>query len=204
MTRTLTWALRAVALFLLAILALGALAGAKTLGWLSPLGIESEAKDSQVVQAIERTQEVSLVSLGIQGIKQESRSATVLGKSIPGTGEKVFLQYSFTAKLGVDGSKVRVQETGESRYTISVPEFIFIGNAEPKFEVAVEDGGLLSWATADVDKVEMINEILDGEAQQAHIASNEELLKEQTQTFYKTLISSVDPAAQTTFEFRSK
>ena len=139
-------------------LALGVFAVAKDRGWLSPLGIESESHDSQVIQAIKRTQEVSLLSLGIQGITQEERSAKIFGKSVPGTEEKVFLQYNFDAKLGIDGAKVRVTRTGPSTYLISVPEFSFIGYAKPTFKVAAEDGGVLSWVTADIDKVEMVNQ----------------------------------------------
>jgi hypothetical protein len=59
----------------------------------------------------------------------------------------------------------------------------FIGIDEPTFKVAVQDGWRLSWGTPDIDKAEMINEILN-DARQTHIDSNEELLKEQTKTFY--------------------
>ena len=98
MTRQLTRsALRLLSLFLAFLLSIGVFTIVKNIGWLSPLGIESESHDSQVIQTIERTQEVSLVSLGIQGIKEEDRSAEIFGQSIPGTGEKVFLQYNFDA-----------------------------------------------------------------------------------------------------------
>jgi hypothetical protein len=204
MTRRLTKsALRLLSLLLAFLLAIGGFTVVKNQGLLSPFGIESQSHDSQVIHAIERTQEVSLLSLGIQGIKQEKRSAKVWGKSIPGTGETVFLQYNFDAKLGIDGGKVKVTKTGGSAYLISVPEFIFIGYDKPTFKVATEDGGVLSWATPDIDKVEMVNEILNDDARQTYLASNEELLEEQTKTFYDRLITSIDPAVVTTFEFRS-
>ena len=204
MTRQLTRsALRLLSLFLAFLLSIGVFTIVKNVGLLSPLGIESASHDSQVIQAIERTQEVSLVSLGIQGIKEEDRSAEIFGQSIPGTGEKVFLQYNFDAKLGIDGAEVKVTKTGESAYLISVPEFIFIGYDEPTFKVATEDGGVLSWATPDIDKIEMVNKILNDDARQTYIASNEELLQEQTRTFYDSLITSIDPAVVTRFAFRS-
>lgn len=195
--------LRLLSLLLTFLLAIGVFTVVKNLGWLSPLGIESESHDSQVVNAIERTQEVSLLSLGIQGIKEESRSAEVWGQSIPGTGESVFLQYEFAAKLGLDGGEVRVRETGESTYLITIPDFIFIGYDEPTFKVAVEDDGVLSWATPDIDQVEMVNEILNDDARDTYIASNQELLEDQTKVFYDRLITSIDPRAETTFAFRS-
>lgn len=204
MTRRLTKAaLRLLSLLLTFLLAIGGFTIAKDLGWLTPLGINSESHDSQVIHAIERTQEVSLLSLHVQGIKDEDQSAEIFGKSIPGTGEQAFLQYNFNAKLGFDGAEVKVTETGKNAYLISVPEFIFIGYAEPTFKVAAEDRGVLSWATPDINQVEMVNEILNDDARQTYIASNEDLLEEQTRTFYDSLITSIDPAAVTTFDFRS-
>ncbi|MCB0888879.1 MAG: hypothetical protein KDB38_05720 [Nocardioidaceae bacterium] len=38
---------------------------ANSLGWTSGFAVSSNSHDSQVIQAIERTQEVSLLSLGI-------------------------------------------------------------------------------------------------------------------------------------------
>lgn len=186
------------------VLGIGAFIGAKNLDLLSPFGIKSDSHDSQVIQAIERTQEVSLVSLGIQGIKDEDRCAEAFGKCIPGTGEKTFLQYNFKAKLGIDGAKVEVTKTGKSSYLISIPRFIFIGYDQPTFKVATEDGGVLSWATPDIDKVEMVNEILNDDERQAYIESNQDLLEEQTKTFYDSLIKSIDPTLVTNFEFRSQ
>lgn len=204
MTSRLTkFALRFLSLLLVLILAIGGFTVAKNQGWLSPIGIDSESRDSQVIYAIERTQEVSLLSLIIQGIKSEEQNAEVFGTSIPGTGEAVFLQYNFTAKLGVDGAEVDVTKTGESAYLVSVPEFIFIGYDEPTFKVAVEDGGVLSWATSDIDQVEMVSEILNDDARETYLESNEELLQEQTQVFYDSLITSIDPSIKTTYEFSS-
>lgn len=204
MTRQMTGSvLRLLSLPLAFLVAIGVFTVVKNQGWLSPLGINSESHDSQVINAIERTEEVSLLSLGVQGIREKNESAEIFGKSIPGTGETVFLQYAFDAKLGIDGAEVRVTKTGKNAYLISVPEFIFIGYDQPTFKVAVEDGGVLSWATPDIDKVEVVNEILNDDARKTYVASNEELLEEQTRFFYDSLIGSIDPALVTTYEFRS-
>lgn len=190
-------------LLLVFLLAIGLFTVAKNLGWLSPFDIPSESHDSQVIHAIERTEEVSLLSLGIQGITDEKRNAEIFGKSLPGTGEKVFLQYNFDAKLGIDGARVEVEKTGEGAYLVSVPEFIFIGYDDPTFKVATEDDGVLSFVTPDIDKVEMINRLLRPSARQKYVASNEDLLKDQTRAFYNRLITSIDPSAEARFEFRS-
>ena len=49
----------------------------------------------------------------------------------------------------------------------------------------------------------MVSEILNDDARKTYIASNEALLKEQTKTFYDSLITSIDPAVVIKFDFRS-
>lgn len=196
--RTLSRIFTIVVAFLLAVFVI-LLAG--RLGWLGVFGIQSESHDTQVIKSIERTQEVSLVSLSVQGIKEQKDNRSVAGWGIPGTSKKAYLQYLFDAKLGVDGQQVQVSRDGKSSYRISVPEFMFIGYDEPTFKVAVQDGGLLGWVTPDIDTVEMINEILNDEAKDSYIEKNEELLQEQTKVFYDGLITGIDPSAKTSYEF---
>ena len=195
--------LRALYIPLAFLLAIVAFVVARDQGWLSPIGIDSSTQDSQVIQAIERTQEVSLMSLGIQGILQKEQNSTVFGQSIPGTGERVLIVYKFTAKLGVDGEQVQVEETGENAYTVTVPDFMFIGTQEPTFEFPVEDGGILRFVTPDIDQLELVNEILSDDGKQEYIDSNVDLLQDQTRVFYDSLITSVVPDAEVTYEFAS-
>ena len=196
-------ALRLLSLLVTLFAAIGLFTAVKNMGWLSPFGLESQTHDSQVIRAIERTEEVSLLSLGVQGITEKDQSGEIFGKSIPGTGRKVFMQYDFSAKLGIDGADVEVRKTRDSTYLISVPKFIFIGYDDPSFKVAVEDDGVLSWTTPDIDKVEMVNEILNDSARAEYIDANENLLREQTEAFYDRLLTSIDPEIVTEFEFRS-
>lgn len=193
-------------LLLLVVAFVVAIAGfsfARSQGWLSPFGLDSESRDSQVIGAIERTQEVSLLSLDVQGIREERANSTVFGQRVPGSGEEVFLQYNFAAKLGVDGAKVEVTKTGERSYRIAVPEFVFIGYDQPTFKVITEGGGILSGVTDDIDKVEVINKILNDTARDVYLAKNRDLLEDQTEMFYDGIFSSVDPALKTTYEFDS-
>lgn len=154
-----------------------------------------------MVQSIKRTEQVSLLALGIQGITDEERCSTAFGKCVPGTSEKVYLQYTFTGKLGVDGSAVEVTESAADTYTISIPEYDFIGYSEPTFEVVVTDGGVLSAVTDDIDQVAMVNKILDGDAQQKYLEDNEAALQVQTKVFYDNIIRSVAPDARVPCEF---
>ena len=172
-------------------------------GVLSPFGIDSERTDSQVIEAVERTQEVSLLSLSIQGLASERRDREVFGQTIPGSGETVFIQYRFDAKLGVDGAGVGIRRTGPSAYTVSVPDFSFIGYDDPTFEVAVEDNGVLSWVTPDIDRVAMVNDVLDSDARDDYLDKQRTALEDQARFFYDSLITGIDPEAETTYEFAS-
>ena len=201
MSRISKAAVRVLSAFVAFLLAIVGFTGLKNAGLLSPFGIESESSDSQVVQSIKRTEEVSLLALDIQGIRSEERCSTVFGKCVPGTSDVVYLQYNFTGKLGVDGADVEITETGDEAYTISVPDFDVIGYSEPTFKIAVTDDGVLSWVTPDIDQAEMITEILNDEAQQQHIDDNETLLQDQTKAFYDNVIRSVAPEAKVTYEF---
>lgn len=196
--------LRLVPLLVAFLLGIGLIAVATNLNWLSPFGISHESRDSRVIRTIERTQEVSLLSLGIQGIKETREKATVFGVGIPGAGDTAYVQYEFDAKLGIDGALVRVTKTGDNAYLISVPAFEFIGYADPTFKVAVEDGGPLKFLTPDIDKVGMVNEILNDDARDEYVASYADLLQDQAELFYSSLLKSVDPELVVTFEFRSK
>ncbi|MGA4506715.1 hypothetical protein ACQB6R_00080 [Propionibacteriaceae bacterium G1746] len=167
----------------------------------APVGTTTETKDTQVINAITRKEQVVLLGLGIQGITEQSKATTIFGKQIPGSGRVVFLQYNFHAKLGIEGKDVTIKKTAEGQYTISIPEFIFIGHDQATFKVATEDNGALSWVTPEVDPVRMVNEILSSEAKGRYIADNAEMLKDQARNFYSGIIHAVDPAAQLTFEF---
>ena len=97
MTRRLTRTVPTVLTLLLTFaLGIAAFAFVTHLGWSDVFGTRSESHESQVIRAVERTQEVSLASLGIQGITEKEKSAEVFGHSVPGTGEKVFLEYGPT------------------------------------------------------------------------------------------------------------
>lgn len=161
----------------------------------------SEARDTRVIQSVSREEQLVLVSLGIQGISEKSQRTTFLGVNVPGSERASFLQYSFNAKLGIDGEDVSVERVSDDAFTIHIPEFVFIGHDKPTFKLVAEDNGTLSFLTPETDTVEMINAILDAEVQQEYLRANEEILRDQAKHFYTGLISSIDPAIELTFEF---
>lgn len=183
------------------VLAVGAVGVAVTQGWLSPFGISAERKDSQVITAVQRTQEVSLLSLAVQGLTSEKRDREIFGQTVPGSGETVYIEYTFDAKLGLDGEQVEVRRPAANTYVVSVPDFMFIGYDEPTFEVAVEDNGVLSWVTPDVDQLDMVNDVFDGDVRDDYLESQQTALQDQTKVFYDSLITGIDPDATITYEF---
>lgn len=168
----------------------------------TPVSTQTETVDSQVINAIERTQEVSLVSLGIQGIEKKAESTTTyFGMVVPGSERTKFLQYAFDAKLGLDGENVSIEQTGEKEFTVTVSQFTFIGYDNMHFEVATESNGVMSWVTPEIDSAAMANSILNDEAKQKYLSSHREILQEQAQAFYGGIIRAVDPGIDVTFDF---
>jgi hypothetical protein len=163
----------------------------------------TEMSDSQIYQSVERTEEVALLALGIQGIARENEPGEILGVRLPAGDRTTMIQYEFTAKVGIDGADVQIDEApvGEKAFIISIPEFIFIGYDDPHFEDPIEGNGPLSFITEEIEETDMINSILSDEKQQAYIDDHIELLKEQAQDYYTGIITSIDPDATVTFEF---
>lgn len=189
------------------ILIIGVLAGGVLTSALSQqetLGSAKDERNTQIINSIERKEQIVLLSLGVQGIAEEQTVTTIFGKPLPGSARVLFLQYSYRAKLGIEGSQVTITQLTEDRFQISIPEFIFIGHDDVQFQTAVEKNGVLSWATPQIDTAEVISEILSAEAQAQHVVDNRETLEDQARTFYTGIIQAIDPAVQLTFEFRGR
>ena len=168
----------------------------------SPFDTASETRHSQLIESINREEQVVLVSLGIQGISEKNAHHKLFGADLPGSDRAKFIQYTFNAKLGIEGKDVAIEQTGENEFRVSIPEFIFIGHTNEEFRLVAENNGFLSVATPEIDSIEMINEILNLDAQKQYIDNNEEILRDQAKAFYDGIITSVDPSIVITFEFR--
>lgn len=184
------------------VLAVGAFAAGQLTPKLFALGSESESTDTRVIQSITREEQVVLLSLGIQGISEKTERITFLGVDVPGSERASFVQYSFNAKLGIDGRDVEIEPIGEKKYRISIPKYIFIGHSNEDFKLVAENNGALSFITPENDPVEMINSILSEDTQAEYIANNEEILREQAVMFYSGIITGIDPEISITYDFR--
>lgn len=162
---------------------------------------ETTDKNTQIVNAVTRTQEVALVTLGIEGIRErKTEDGQILFLSIPNS-RAAFLRYSFDAKLGFNAEDADVDEQPDGSFLIRVPAFTVIGLNNQKVEVAAENNDLLSWTTPEIDKVDMVNDVFDIELQAEYLEKNAELLEDQTRVFYTGIVTAIDPDAKLTFEF---
>lgn len=112
------------------------------------------------------------------------------------------MQYSFTTKLGIEGRDVKITQTGDKQFLISIPGFVFIGLENPKLDLLVEDNGILSVVTPEIDQQEIANHVLSNDAMATHIAKNTEMLEAQAKSFYTGIVHSIDPEVALEFEFR--
>lgn len=188
------------AICLMAVGAALAVGAGKVFPELSPFGVRTQDRNTQILNAITREEQVVLLSLSIQGILERKSSTEFLGMNIPGSERASFLMYSFDAKLGLEGRDVRVEQSGDKVVRITLPKFIFIGHSNERFKMAAESNGLLSWATPEIDIAEMITNILNDDTQSNYLESNKELLRDQATAFYSGLIKSVDPTITVQFE----
>ncbi|WP_394551731.1 hypothetical protein ACDF64_12760 [Agromyces sp. MMS24-JH15] len=200
--RVLLWPLLLTGVLVVSCGVIGAPAAMRALPTLSLFGTESEERDTQVIQAVVREEQVVLLSLGIQGISEKNDTSTFLGTRVPGSERATFVQYAFSAKLGIDGGAVTIEQTGEDEYLISIPEFEFIGHDDERFELVGEQNGVLSWMTPEIDTVEMINAILSDDVKHEYLDANEKILQDQAQAFYSGIITSIDPTLTVRFAFR--
>lgn len=166
-----------------------------------PWSSKSSSDSSLVITAIERTEQVALLSVGVQGITERRESRELFGFEVPGSDRASFIQYSFDLKMGIDGSQVTIEETGDNSFTLTIPEFTVIGSDRPHFETIVEDNGVLSWVSADIDELDVANEILNDDKLEEYVDKYDDLLRDQTEQFYGAIITSIDPDFDVDFVF---
>lgn len=192
-----------VALIAVVVIALGLLAWTGAFAKVLHRSSASEFKDTQVITAIERQEEVALLRLGIQGVTEESANFKVNDWQLPGSAKATLIQHTFNAKLGIGGEEVTVEQDGSNTYRVNIPEFTFIGHDDVDFKLITENNGALSRLTPEVEQTEMVNEVFNEDAQQQYLDSNEDILKDQAEHFYRSIITGILPEANVEFDFHS-
>ena len=97
---------------LIAVILIAAVAAAAVFIWQvrEPVEVETESSNTKVIKAVEREEQVVLVSLGIEGLSEESANSKLWNWQVPGSERTQYIKYSYRAKLGIEGSQVRVEE----------------------------------------------------------------------------------------------
>ncbi len=161
----------------------------------------TETSDSQVITSVTEQEEVALLALGIQGVARSDSKGEIFGVEVPAGDRTTLIQYEFTGKVGIDGRDVIIDGGEDGEYLVTIPRFIFIGFSEPRFEDPIESNGAVSWLTPEIDETAMINTILSDSNQQQYVDQNVDALRSQAETFYRGIITGIEPTAQVTFEF---
>jgi hypothetical protein len=148
--------------------------GLNALALSSLLTSSSNERDSQVVQSVTSVQEVALLSLHIEGVARNESNGEILGVAVPASEKTTLIQYKFDAKLGIDGSQVKIEPTGPESFRVTIPEFIGIGFDDPAFEDPLESSDALSWLAPPAVQTRMINNILSDENKQKYITQTKQ------------------------------
>lgn len=156
----------------------------------------------EAVMDVVPEEQVVLLSLGIEGLEERSQDQKkIFGWKVPGSERVMFVGYSFNAKLGFEGRDVSVERLAEKKIRITVPEFVFIGHDAIEFRSAIEQNGVLSWTTPKIDQSDVSNEILSDDRKAKYVLEYQEVLRDQTQNHFTTLVESIDPEIALEFEF---
>lgn len=167
----------------------------------------TESRDTQVIRSIRGEEQVILVTAGMTDVQEEREDGLnfALGDwdlfTLPGSERSVLVRYEYDAKFGIEGKDVRISQTGDSAYLITIPKFIYLGYANPDLSVADEKNGLLSWTTPQIDTTEVFEELLSGQAVDQHIDGFRPVLEEQAKLFYSKIVHAIAPAITLEFQF---
>lgn len=167
----------------------------------------TESRDTQVIRSIQGDEQVILVTAGMTDVQEEREDGLNIAVgdwnlfTLPGSERSVLVRYEYDAKFGIEGTDVEIRQTGNNAYVVTIPEFIYLGYANPDLSVANETNGLLSWATPEIATDDVFEKLLTEPAVEAHIDGFRPLLEEQAETFYSKIVEAIDPSIELTFEF---
>ncbi|WP_130177789.1 hypothetical protein [Cryobacterium sp. SO1] len=196
--KTPVWA--KVLLFLVLTLVVGGIAGGAGVAAGMFFGAAQE-REVQVIRSVELEEQVVLVRSGITGLKPEREVQDINGVVIPWSDRSLLLQYEFDTMVGIDGRGVSIVPTGDKSFRVAIPDFILIGTADPEYSVVNENNGVLSFATPEIDTLQLTQELLTDDVALEHIEGLRPVLEEQARTFYTNIVTAIDPTITLEFEF---
>jgi len=202
--RVLIWPLLLVAaLFIGGIVAAFASGAMNAVAFSSIFGGNTVKENTEVVKFVVPEQQVVLASAHIEGIQKEGTDGKIFGLAIPASSRVTYLLYKFDAKLGIEGSEVKIDpvEGKKNAYRVSIPKFIFIGNSKPEFEDPIKSNDVLGWLAEEANQSKMTNSILGDRNAEKYVKNSNDVLTAQAKVFYTSIIQSVSPGAKIEFVF---
>lgn len=167
----------------------------------------TESRDTQVIRSIEGEEQVILVTAGMTDVQEEREDGLkfAIGDwdffTLPGSDRSVLVRYEYDAKFGIEGKDVKISQSDDGSYLITIPKFVYLGYANPDLSVANEKNGLLSWTTPEIDTTEIFEELLSEQAVEQHIDGVRPVLEEQAKVFYSKIVEAIDPTITLAFAF---
>ncbi|WP_341580121.1 hypothetical protein [Microbacterium schleiferi] len=169
----------------------------------------TESRDVSVIRSITREEQVVLVTTGVGDTLEEREDGfeisipglEAFAFNLPGSDRTLLVRYDFDAKLGIEGKDVTIERLEDNAYLISIPQFLYLGYANPDISVVSERNGVLSWTTPEIDKFAVIEAVLDDEMVTETVEGARPVLEEQAEEFYSGIIHAIDPTITLEFEF---
>lgn len=163
----------------------------------------SVTSDSRIVESIEMKQDIVLMHVNTHGLFDETlNNVKKLGITVPDSDRRLILSYRYTANLGIDGKDVDIKKTGEKSYTITIPPFKVLGTSDLKWEKEISLDGSLSFVNEEINRSKIQTCLLSDETlSRKHLPESDELMRDQAEAFYSTIVHGIDPEIELTFEF---
>lgn len=158
-----------------------------------------------MVKYLEETSEVAFLNVGIQDVQTQTNNSTIPWTKIgiPGSEKKAIIILNYAAKLGIKEA-VKIDETEENHFHITVPKFEFIGvelDEDAPYQLYDSRGGLLSMTTKNIDTGTMVSQSLSKKSQTNYLEQYLGDLQASAQNYYTALFAAIDPEIVLTFTF---
>lgn len=157
------------------------------------------------VKYLEEVHEVVLLNVGLQQVEAQKKNTKIPWTKIglPATEKRALIILNYEAKFGIT-KPVAISKSGENAITVKVPKFEVIGielDEKNPYQLYDDSGDLLSFATEKIDTAELALKKLSNEDQNEYLISYQDNLKRSAETYYKSIITAINPEFEVTVTF---
>lgn len=157
------------------------------------------------VKYLEEVHEVVLLNVGLQRVESQKTNTKIPWTKIglPATEKRALIVLNYEAKLGIT-KPVSISKSGDNAITVKVPKFEVIGvelDEKNPYQLYDDSGDLLSFMTEDIDKAKLALKKLSNKSQKEYLISYQDNLKQSAETYYKSIITAINPEFEVTVTF---